>query len=223
MQRSDLARLYPVLYHMAEDGTWPSLRAHGLLSTRALVDLFAPDDAVRAQVLNVVRKRSVAIESDRWGRVVVRDQAPLKFLEQCLTEGTTVQEYLDALNERVFFWLSLGRLQRLLGARRYRNSAATVLHVDTARLLARHGDTVQLAPCNTGSVHVPTLPRRGTDVFVDVDRYPHDTWRAKRGPSSDAVVELTVKYQVKDIVDLTQRVERWAGGQPVEVLYTAKQ
>jgi hypothetical protein len=134
----------------------------------------------------------------------------LKFLDQCLTEGTRVQKYLDALNEPLFFWLSLGRLQRLLRARRHRNNAATVLHVDTARLLARHGgDTVQVAPYNTGRVHVPTVPWRGTDVFVDVDRYPHDTWRAKWGATADAVVELTVKYQVTDIVDLTQRVERW--------------
>ena len=79
----------------------------------------------------------------------------------------------------------------------------------SGRLLARHADAVQLAPYNTGSVHVPTAPRRGTDVFVDVDRYPHDTWRAKRGPSADAVVELTVKYQVKDIVDVTNE---WSAG-----------
>jgi hypothetical protein len=221
MERDELVRLHPVLFHMAEDGTWPSVRAHGLLSTRAIVDLFATDESVRTQVLSVVRTASIAIEHPERGRVVVRDQGPLKFLNQCLTEGTTAQDYLDALNERVFFWLSCSRLKRLLGARRYRDNAATVIHVDTARLLARHADAVQLAPYNTGSMHVPSAPRRGTDVFVDVDRYPYKEWRAKRGPSGDAVVELTVKYEVKDIVDLTQRVERWVGGRRVEVLYQA--
>jgi hypothetical protein len=80
--------------------------------------------------------------------------------------------------------------------------------------LAYHGDIVQLVPYNTGSMHVPNAPRRGTDVFVNVDRYAHDQWQAKRGRGADAVVELTVKYQIKDIGDLTRRVERWVGGTP---------
>ncbi len=206
---------------MAEDGTWPSIRANGLLSTRAIVDLFDPAATVRTSILGSVRSKPVVIEHPQHGYAVIRDQAPLKFLDQCLTEGTAAQDYLNALNERVFFWLSFTRLRRLLDAKRYRNNAATVIHVDTARLLACHADTVQLAPYNTGSMHVPSAPRRGTDVFVDVDRYPHDRWQAMRGKGADAVVELTVRYQVKDIGDLTRRVERWVGGSPVDVLYDA--
>jgi transposase len=36
---------YPLLYHMAESGTWPSIRQRGLLSTLAVLDLVkvAPD------------------------------------------------------------------------------------------------------------------------------------------------------------------------------------
>jgi hypothetical protein len=35
-----LASRYPVLFHMAEDGSWESIRERGLLSTSALLDLF---------------------------------------------------------------------------------------------------------------------------------------------------------------------------------------
>ena len=38
MDAAGLASMYPRLYHMAEEGSWPSIRRHGLLSTSALLD-----------------------------------------------------------------------------------------------------------------------------------------------------------------------------------------
>ena len=35
-----IVELHPVVYHMAEYGTWESIKKHGLLSTSALLDLF---------------------------------------------------------------------------------------------------------------------------------------------------------------------------------------
>lgn len=81
----------------------------------------------------------------------------------------------------MFFWVSQERLDRLLGARLYRNRAHTILHIDTASLLAAHGDAIELAPYNTGDLHVPTLPRRGPQTFVPLAHYPDREWRAKRG------------------------------------------
>src|SRR5688500_15110241 len=105
VDRDELIRIYPTLYHMADDGAWRSLREHGLLSTRAIVDLFEPAEATRAALLRRVRTRSTVLHHPRHGSAVIRDQGPLKFLAQCLTEGTTTQQYLDALNGRVYFWL----------------------------------------------------------------------------------------------------------------------
>jgi hypothetical protein len=36
----ELIDYYPRPYHMAADGSWPSIRAYGLLSTASLVELF---------------------------------------------------------------------------------------------------------------------------------------------------------------------------------------
>lgn len=36
----ELANLYPRLYHMAEPGSWESIRRYGLLSTSSLLSLF---------------------------------------------------------------------------------------------------------------------------------------------------------------------------------------
>lgn len=219
MQRDDLVVRHPVLYHMAEDGTWPSIQEHGLLSTQALVDLFDPEPDVRNAILRQVRPRSITLGDPTLGSVVIRDQKPLKFLKECLLPGTSPQQFLDALNGRVFFWLTRERLQRLLGAKLYREKQHTVLQVDTGQLIARYGDMAELAPYNTGSMHVPSAPRRGTDVFVPIDSYHYETWRAKRGKNADAVVELTVPYSVPDIEAMTSRAELWKGGEAVEVIF----
>lgn len=216
-----LARLYPTAYHMAEDGSWPSIRDRGLLSTKAIVDLYQPNDQVKADILAVVRRKKITLTRNGLPDVTIRDQLPAKFLNACLEEGVTPQEYLDALNGRAFFWLSRERLMKLLQAQQYRNLRQTVLHVDTSALLNAYPDRVQLAPYNTGSMHVPTAPKRGPGVFSDLADYPYDEWARRRGRSGEPVVELTIDYAVPDISEYVTRVETWADSTPVEVLYDA--
>jgi hypothetical protein len=215
-----LAKLHPTLYHMAEDGTWPSIRQRGLLSTPAIVDLYQPDADVREQILSTVRRDKIRLTSAALGEMTIRDQRPAKFLKDCMNDGVSPQAYLDALNGRVFFWLCLSRLTRLLNARLYRHSRHTVLHVDTARLVGAYPGQVQLAPYNTGSMHVPNAPRRGPDVFTNLADYPYDQWLTKRGRSGEPVVELTVSYAIPDILRFVTKVEAWAGGRAIAVLYS---
>jgi hypothetical protein len=120
------------------------------------------------------------------------------------------------LNDKVFFWLTEARLQKLLGAKAYRNLRHTVLHVDTARLLDRHADRVVLSPINSGCTKPMPAPR-GRDTFRSLRDYPFDDWLKKRG-SADAVVELAVKDGVRDIAEFVIRVEETgAGKSPVTV------
>jgi hypothetical protein len=215
-----LAGLHPTLYHMAEDGTWPSIRQRGLLSTQALVDLYEPDADVREQILSTARRDKIKLTNSALGEMTIRDQRPAKFLKECMNDGVSPQDYLDALNGRVFFWLRISRLTRLLGARLYRDSRHTVLHVGTARLITAYPDRVQLAPYNTGDMHVPNMPKRGPNVFTDLADYPYEQWLAKRGRSGEPVVELTVSYAIPDIAQFVTKVETWADGEPVAALYS---
>jgi hypothetical protein len=214
-----LAKLHPTVYHMAEDGTWPSICQRGLLSTQAIVDLYQPSADVREQILSTVRRDKIKLTNAGLGEMTIRDQRPAKFLKDCMNDGVSPQDYLDALNGRVFFWLRLSRLTRLLNARLYRHSRHTALHVDTAGLVGAYSGRVQLAPYNTGSMHVPNAPSRGTEVFTDVADYPYEQWLAKRGRSGEPVVELTISYAIPDIAKFVTKVETWAGGEPIAVLY----
>ena len=50
MDPERLASRYPVLFHMAESGSWESIRECGLLSTSALLDLFEVEGGERITI-----------------------------------------------------------------------------------------------------------------------------------------------------------------------------
>lgn len=220
MTPEQLVELYPRLFHMANVGSWPAIQSEGLLSTRQLVDACHPAQAVRDAVLRQRRPRSVTLTHPTQGPVVVRDQGPLREdnLRACLN-GITVQEWLNMLNERVFFWLHPDKLSTLLRARRYRNLEHDVLTVDTGSLLAAHAANIRLSPMNSGSTIYPSAPRRGRDTFLRIEDYPYQERRHRRS-IKDAVVELAVLNGVPNIVDHVLRVERRRGMDVLAVLYS---
>jgi Family of unknown function (DUF7002) len=207
MKASEIAEYYPRLYHMAEAGSWESISRHGLLSTRSLIDLFDVDGAARDAILRHRRPASVRLEHPVHGEAVVRDQIPLSEsrLAACLTD-MTLEEWLDALNSRVFFWLDEAHLQTLLGARAYRDTEHDVITVDTSRLLDRYAEGVTLSPINSGAT-LYTPPRRGPNTFLPIAAYPFDERRRARGVAS-AIVELAVDGGVSNIREVAVRVER---------------
>jgi len=218
MDHAEIIRHYPRLYHMAELGSWESIKRHGLLSTRALLDLFEAKDPVRSQILRRRRPECVRLQHPEHGAAVVRDQIPLREapLRGCLTD-MTFEEWLEALNSRVFFWLDEPHLETLLAAGAYRDKAHDVLIVDTGALLGRHTERVTLSPINSGSTIYNPRPR-GSGTFISIAAYPFEERRRARG--KDAIVELAVDHGVLDIPDVLLRVERRrAGGKIEEVLW----
>lgn len=207
----ELIRLYPHLYHVAQADSWPYIRSYGLLTTRQLVDACNVSADARADVLDQLRPRSIELSHPAMGRVVIRDQAPLReqFLLECLTDITVV-EWLQILNNRVFFWLHRDKLRRFLGAFNYRARPHDVLVVDTASLLAAHCENVELSAINSGATLYPNAPQRGPDTFKRVEDYPY-TERRRGRPLSEAIVELAVPNGVSDMADHVVQVERWHG------------
>lgn len=207
MDAREFAARYPTAYHMADEYAWPSIQRYGLLSTRAMVELYNPDPGLRGQILSQRRRTSITLDSTDLGSMVVRDQLPLKFLDKCLHPGVSAQQFLDALNGRVFFWLSTKRLDTLVNALANRKRRHLVLHVDTAAMLEVYDAHAQLAPYNTGSMHVPNAPKRGPDIFTDLEDYPFEYWAKKNGNSRDHVVELTIPHAVPDITRFICKAE----------------
>ena len=219
MEVQDLIRHYPRLFHMAESGTWESIRRHGLLSTIAILDLFEITGEERQKIAERRRPKSVAITHREHGAAVIRDQIPMSesALEKCLEPGITPSQWYTTLNRRVFFWLSADRLNRLLGARAYRSKQHCVLTLDTAEMLRRHAQHVTLSPINSGSTIFKPQPR-GAATFRSIADYPFEERRRGRH-ISNAVVELVADYSIPDVKDFVIRVEERNGPTVVDILY----
>lgn len=184
---------------MAEDGSFESIRTHGLLSTSSLLDLYGLEGEERAALESRRRPESVPISRDGLPNAIIRDQKPMteSALKKCLADGVTPSEWFKILNDRTFFWLSRERLQGLLGAKAYRGRPQTVLTLDTASLLNAHRDRIELSPLNSGATIYKPQPR-GRNTFLSVADYPFDE-RCKTRPVDKAVVELVVRGGVPDI------------------------
>jgi hypothetical protein len=217
MTEDDLVKHYPRLWHMAEDGSFDSIRNNGLLSTTALLDLYGISGEEREALVRRHRPECVTIRNEGLPDAVVRDQKPMReeVLKGCLTGGLTPADWYEILNERTFFWLSRDRLRSLLGARAYRNRPHTVLTVNTESLLNVHRDRIELSPLNSGATLYDPLPR-GRETFSAIADYPFEE-RRKTRTLANSVVELVVRGGVLDIGDHLVAAHRVRNGNREEL------
>lgn len=190
---------YPVLWHMAELGSFPAITEHGLLSTSALLDLFEINGDERFAIESCHRANKVPISHAVYGTAVVRDQKPLLpgKLVKLLDDGVTAREWYELLNRRVFFWVSELRLNKMLAAGAYRDEEHTVLELDTALLVSKYHDSITLSSMNSGATYFMASREnagRGLNTFRAFDEVPNK--------ELERVVELAVDYAVPDVADM---------------------
>ncbi len=204
-----LLRDCPLLWHMAEAGSWPSIREHGLLSTSRLLDRLGVAGAAREAIESRRRPAAVPLAGPD-GTVLIRDNKPLNDtrLARCLDDGLTPRDWYRLLNARAFFWLRRERLLTLMRA--YPGQDHDVLEVDAAALVAAHRDRITLSPINSGAIG-RAAARRGLETFRPIASYPYGRYRAMRGPR-DRVVELAVEGGVPDVARFVRRVVRMRDG-----------
>jgi hypothetical protein len=204
MLETELIARYPVLFHMAEAGSWPTIRKLGLLSTTAALDRFEVHGPARQTLECAHRPEKVRLAHKSHGHLVLRDQKPMPVarLAGCLQADLSPADWYRILNGKTFFWATRERLITLLNARSYRNEEHDVLAVDTASLLGAHAARVSLCHLNSGNAFRIAQPR-GRSTFMPIGDY-----RARGGRPYKEVAEVTVEYSVPDIVRHVIRVER---------------
>lgn len=215
----ELAGRYPRLYHMAHRDSWPLISRLGLLSTSRLLDVFEVTGERRVEIESRHRAESITIEHPTHGRAVIRDQKPMsdQGLGRALPRDISPVDWYHVLNDKVFFWLSEGRFERLRRAKAYRSDSQLKITVSTEKLLERELDDVWLSPINSGCTKPYPHPR-DRRTFLPLQRYPFEEWVAKRG-AREAVVELAVTGGVRQILEVTQRVELIAPDGSAELLW----
>ena len=222
MTPAELIANYPRLYHMAHQGGWPSIRDQGLMSASALLDKYNITGEQRQQLECLRRPELVTLERDGLPNAVLRDQKPLRSsaLAKCLTHGLTPTDWYQILNAKNFFWLSSGRIWRLLGARAYRAKPQTVLTIETASVIAKYEPEIRLSPINSGSTLFDPQPR-GPGTFVMIAEFPFQQ-RAKTRSLENNVVELVIDHSVPDIAAHTLAVHEVKGDKILHELWRAE-
>jgi len=197
---------YPRLWHLAHGDAWPSLQAHGLLTTTQLLHLFEVDDL--GPVQHARRTASITLNHPEHGTAIVRDQKPLNLskLASTLTDGMTVEAWLTMLDGLVFFFPTEQAMAAMLKV--YGREPVVILSVDTRRLVGDYEPWVRLAAINTGAVLYKPAPR-GPDTFTRISRFDH-----RKRP----VKEVAVKNGVPDLERYLVRAERRYPDRPVEAL-----
>ena len=213
----ELRNKHPTLYHMAELGSWPHIREHGLRSTTALLNLFEVPGDKRLQIEERHRPGKVPIEHPKWGRAIVRDQIPMTDagLLRCLPPNLSPADWYKILNAKVFFWLSRDRLLTMLKAGAYRHDAHDVLEVDTRALVDAYRGSIWLSPMNSGCTKPYPHPRN-KQTFSRIPDYPYT-----RRPRRERAVELAIDYAVPDIEKFVTRVVEMRREEETRTLYHA--
>lgn len=207
MDEQRLIERHPRLWHIAEDGSWPVIRQHGLLSTRALLDLHGITGGRRAALESEQRRQCETIEGRGLPPATLRDQKPIppRALARCLDDGLDPADWYRILNGRSFFWLSEVRLRRMLIT--YGDRPHVVLTVGTASLVEAHREKIELSRINSGYA-LRTPARRGRDTFRPIAAYTHS-----------GIAELSVVGGVPDIARHVLLVRRHHRERMLDVLW----
>lgn len=219
MNEAEFVRTYPRLYHMAHGGSWPAIRAEGLMSAQSLADHYGLAGEDRARLLSRRRPQSVPLAGDDRPGAMVRDQKPMSdaALRKCLQDRMSPRDWYEHLNRFTFFWVSRERFSNLLTARAYRDALQTTLTIDTASLVAANRDGVWLSPLNSGSTLYQPRPR-GRGTFKRMADFPFAE-RARTRAASANVVELLVEGSVPDMADHVLAVHEVLGGETLREVW----
>ena len=212
MRPEDLWRRYPVLYHIAWGGSWPSIEEHGLLSTKALLRSYGKSEAEIRKLTQQRRPDWVEIECAGRRNAVLRDQRPLTDagLRTALRGTAEPWQWYDLINSLVFFWPTRKRLETMITARAYEEVTHDLLVVDAEILVRLERANIRLSRMNSGSTRRGAYSR-DMDLFRRFEDYPfEDRWR-KQGRAG-AIAEVCVVDRVERIREAVIDVKRGLAG-----------
>ena len=197
MRPEDLSRHYPVLYHIAWGGSWPSIEEHGLLSTKALLQLYGKSDEEIFELTHARRAHWVPLDCPGRPRAVLRDQKPMtdEGLRRALPDSVEPWQWYELINSMVFFWPTRARLKTMISSSAYKAVDHDVLVVDTRALLRLEEENVRLSRMNSGCTKPMPHPR-DMDLFKPLKDYPFP-----ERPSASAVAKAVAEVCVVDGVE----------------------
>lgn len=202
------------VFHLAERSNWPSIRRLGLLPATQLIER----SGLSGRERELVERRQRTEHTVLPGGLCIRDQKPMppKALAACLV-GMAPADWYAVINERVFFWLDPGRLNRQRAACEPRPQV--VLTIDAGRLASVYGARMAVSPINTGNARRRPSPR-GASTFVPLATWIETGWASEASAlgvreraRSHPPAELTIVGPVPDVLAYVVDVAELAPGE----------
>ena len=214
-----LAHDHRYAFHLADAENWPLIEREGLLSTDALIKRCGLRGK-SAEPYRAYRDRGLQLPSGAW----IRDQRPMPpaALERCLDPDLDPISWYALLNAKVFFWLSVARLDRHRAACGKRPQVIIV--IDMPALLARHGARAYVTPFNVGNAR-RRAAARGRRTFVPIEAWRATRWLAETPAGhvmrsrSHPPAELAIDDSVPDVMDFV--VDAVTNGRKLPAAYRA--
>lgn len=189
MNLHELVNLRPYLYHLTDSRNIENiLITKSLYSTTTIVNNSEINE--KSNFLRQRRPLHQAIRANGFN-FWIRDQRPISILalSKCLSDNWEPGDFINHLNNRVFFWCTLKRL--LIHFNRYHHENPRILKFKTADILKLNGNKVEFCRINSGATRANShlggiAPYRGSKTFLPAESY-------QLSPCS--VVEVTVVGQ----------------------------
>jgi hypothetical protein len=177
MDITKFIKLRPILYHLTDKRNIKNLQHNGgmLYSTTELVSMSTLSKEEKVEIIR--ERRPIHKEITCNGQLVhIRDQRPIsiKNLQKCIPMGWSIGDYIQLLNEKVFFWPTLNRLNRHYN--RYAHEKPVIIKVDTA-ILFNLNPQPEFCHLNSGATRSSSYydggpPPRGGATFLGASAYP---------------------------------------------------
>ncbi len=217
MTPEELATLHPRLYHITIN-SWEDVKQHGLLSTTALLDLYQVPDDEKQRLRTMIRPLGITLQHNSLPTITLNDNTPLKasILSKKLEDSLTIADWMEILNERVFFWpdeeLMENHLQAFLRALKEDKLGEgkreiDVLVIDTLSLAKAYADKIQFCAINSGTA-IRNAATRGLSTFTPMLDHDYKTWRGLRG-KKDTIKEVTVLNSICNIEQYVIEVRKY--------------
>lgn len=223
MERENLVRYYPRLFHATFVENWDGMRQYGLFSASTLLDRFEVDGDRRDRLERQRRTKSKPLKHSEYGRAILRDNGPSSdaMLKRCLEIDLEPEDWYAILNRRVFFWATCERLKSFLQA--YRATEQLVIVVPTERLIEAHHDQIELTTINTGTTR-SLKPTRGPNTFRPLSDFDFDEVRKELHLSREKVVaEVTVLDAVERLAEMASVAIRLSPSGTKEVIWRQRE
>jgi len=193
MTAAEFITRHPVLYHRTPVVNAAGIARHGLLSVSALLKLY--DVSAKMAVAIELHRAKVGIvvppptEYPDWPPILIGDQHQINPPQMAAAlDGVTPEDWRAELNARVFFWPTLERLA--VHQKTYAARPSILFEIDTAKLLAHHGDRLRVARINTGFFRRKPA-KRGRDTYQRLEDFKHD--------AKNRIAEVSVLDGVPDL------------------------